>query len=327
MKKLIISGVVAASLIVNSGLAVFAQTKNYNSSKSNTAVTEVKEAVKNAATDRRGAVKEAITEKREAVKSAVGEKREAVKNAVTERKDAVKTAAGEKREAVKNAVTEKRDAVKAAQTEFKANLEKEREVFKQRVEVARDEFKQKRKTQKEELKARLEKVKDERKKQTVERLDNRFTEINTKQTNHLLNTLTRLEELLGKVSSRADKAESNGQDVSAVRTAIEKAKIAIASARTALEAQLAKTYPIQGVDSPEEQFTEARLKSVVAMAREALNKDLKAAKEVVRTAHKAIVEATKSLRGVPKVDEEPATTTQTPVTEPAPTTGSAPVTQ
>ena len=45
MKKLIISGVVAASLIVNSGLAVFAQTKNYNSSKSNTAVTEVKEAV------------------------------------------------------------------------------------------------------------------------------------------------------------------------------------------------------------------------------------------------------------------------------------------
>ena len=280
------------------------------------------------------ALREAVQQRKENVKQAVTEKREAVKTAVGERREAVKAAVDEQREALKNAATGKQlgrwkdvdsstsidtVAAKAAQTEFKANLEKEREVFKQKVETARDEFKQKREAAKTELKAKLEKIKDERKKQTVERLDNRFTEINTKQTNHLLNTLTRLEELLGKVSSRADKAAANGKDVSVARTAIEKAKTAIASARTALEAQLKKTYTIQVTD-------ETGLKSAVAVAREALNKDLKAAREAVRTAHKAVVEATKSLKGVPKVDDESAPTTA-PATEVPANTETAPVTQ
>ena len=95
------------------------------------------------------------------------------------------------------------------------------------------------------------------------------------------------------------KSEATPNCVSAARTAVDKAKTAIAAARTAVEAQLAKTYTIQVTD-------EAKLKSAVAVAREALNKDLKALKELVQAAHKAVVEATKSLKGVPKVDEEPA---------------------
>lgn len=238
---------------------------------------------------------EELAQVRENLKGAVTEK-------VTEKREAVKSAAGERREALKNATAERKEAAKSVKTEFRAKLETEREAFKQKVETAKEEFQKKREVEKEALKARLEKVKDEKKKAAVERLDNRFTEINTKQTNHLLNTLTRLEELLAKVSSRADKVVARGVDVSAVRTAIEKAKAEIAAARTVLEAQLKKTYLIQVTD-------EARLKSAVAVAREALNKDLKAAREAVQKAHKAVVEANRLLKGVPKVDEEIATST------------------
>jgi len=244
MKKIIINSILVTSLITVNGLTVFAQVKKYNSSKSNTAATEI---------------------------------RENVKNAVTERKSELQNKAAER----------------------KAAVQQTREELKNRVEAKKEELKTKRETQKAELKARLEKIKDGRKKAAVERLDNRFTEINAKMANHWLNALTRLEELLNKVSGRADKAEANGRDVAAVRAAVEKAKTAIAAARTALEAQLAKTYPIQITD-------ETRLKSAVATARELLNKDLKAVREAVRAAHKAVVEATKLLKGVPKVDEEPA---------------------
>lgn len=299
MKK-IISTIISLSLLSGASLVFahdgeeLAQVKKYNASKSNTAATEAREAIK-----------EAAIEKREAIKTAVGEQREALKDAAVKGK-----------EAVRNLITEKREAVKTAQTEFKANLQKEREAFKQKVETAKEEAKQKREVQKAELKTKLEKIKDEKKKAAVGRLDNRFTEINAKQTNHLLKTLTRLEELLGKVSARADKAATNGKDVSSVRMRIEQAKTVIASARTALESQLKKTYLIQVTD-------ETQLKSAVATAREALNKDLKAAREAVQTAHKAVVDATRNLKGVPKVDEEasaveaPANTETAPV--PAPT--------
>lgn len=277
MKKLLINSILVTSLVVGNGLVVLAQTETGNMLR-----------------PIRPAVREATTEKKEAMKEAVIEKKDAMRTAVTERKDAMKDATAEKRKATEAAAMQRKEA-----------MEKARIDFKQKVDAAKEEFQKKREASKTELKARLEKVKDEKKKAAVERLDNRFTEINAKMTNHWLNALTRLEELLNKVSSRADKATEKGTDVSVVRTAVEKAKTEIASARTALEAQLKKTYPIQVTD-------ETKLKSAVSTTREALNKDLKAVKEAVQKAHKAVVEATKSLKGVPKVDEEP-------VPAPAPT--------
>ena len=105
-----------------------------------------------------------------------------------------------------------------------------------------------------------------------------------------------MEELLGKVSSRADKAELNGKDVSVARTAIEKAKSTIETARNAVVAQAAKTYTIGIKD-------EATLKSAVAVAREALNKDLAVARDLMQAAKKAIADANSSLRTIPDVDK------------------------
>ncbi|MBI5153539.1 MAG: hypothetical protein HZA36_03730 [Parcubacteria group bacterium] len=180
--------------------------------------------------------------------------------------------------------------------EQKENAQQGREAIKQRMQAAQEAAKTKREATTKKLKAKLTSIKDERKKETVERLDARFTEINEKFTLHLGESLDRLEDLLQKVSSRADKAAANGRDVALVRTTIETAKTEITKARTAAETQLTKTYPIAVTN-------EAQLKSAVATTRTSLNKDLKTLKETVQKAHKAVVDATKMLKNIPQVDE------------------------
>ena len=330
-KQLIINSIAVLSLVGGTSL-VFGQTAAparvspavppQNSREQVKNAAEVKrEAVKAAGEERREAVKTATEAKREAVKSAVEQKREVVKEAVaqkreaaetlkTERETAVKAAQEKKREALESLKTERkaagevskeaveraREAINKAQEEFKAKREVEREVFKTKLETAREELKTKREAEKAELKTKLEKIKDEKKKAAAERLDNRFTEINAKMAESWGNSLARMEELLGKVSSRADKAELNGKDVSAARTAVEKAKTAIETAKNAVTAQAAKTYPISVTD-------ESALKSAVVAVREALNKDLAGVRDLVQAAKKAISDANSSLRTIPDVDK------------------------
>ena len=54
--------------------------------------------------------------------------------------------------------------------------------------------------------------------------------------------------------------------------------------------------------------SEAELRSAVAQTRDRLNQDLKAVREVMRSAQQAVVDALTSLKGVPKVDEASSTT-------------------
>ncbi len=290
------------------------------------------EAVKAAGEAKREAIKEASEQKREAIKETVTQggdtnkevdlqkrlaaeadrktKQEALETLKTEREASVKAAQEKKREALESLKAERKtagevsreavdrahEAVKNAQEEFKAKREVEREAFKTKLETAREELKTKRETEKAELKARLEKIKDEKKKAATERLDNRFTEINAKLAEQWGNALTRMEELLAKVGSRADKAELNGKDVSATRTAAEKAKGAIETAKNAAAVQAAKTYPITVTD-------ETALKSAVAVARELLNKDLAGVRDSVQAAKKAISDANSALRKISGVDD------------------------
>jgi hypothetical protein len=227
--------------------------------------------------------------------------------AVAQVREAVKDQRQDVREAAKVNIDAAKDVfkaqVKTAREELEVKNKASREEFKTKLEAARTELKTKREMQKEELKARLATIKDERKKQTVERLDNRFSEINQKLVNHWIDVLDRLAEHLKKISVRADELATAGKDVAAVRTAVQKAETAIAEARTALIAQQAKTYPIKVTN-------ETALKSAVSVAREALNKDLKAVKELVRVAHKAVVDALHALNQVRGEKEKEATTTQ-----------------
>ncbi len=185
-----------------------------------------------------------------------------------------------------------------------------REDFKTKIEESRRAFQEKRKTEKDELKARLKNIKDERKKSMVENLDKRFDEINQKTTAKWVRTLTLLDELLAKITLRQDKAAANGKDVAASRAASIAANTAIGAARAAVVAQTAKTYPIPVT-------TDTTLKSVVAQTRNALNTDLKAVRDLVQVAHKAVSATAQALRGIPGVNETATTTpaTTTPATQ------------
>ena len=243
---------------------------------------------------------EAARTAREAAVTQAKEQRETLKLKAVESK--------EKLQAERVALNGSAEADKANREAFKQRAEQEREAmkvsreeFKNKIEVQREELKTKREEQRAELKTKLEKIKDERKKAVVENLDKRFDEINIKTTTQWTNALIRLEDLLVKISLRADKAAENGADVSATSSALEKARTAIVAARAAITAQASKTYPIDIV-------SEAELRSAVAQTRDRLNQDLKAVREVMRSAQQAVVDALTSLKGVPKVDEASSTT-------------------
>lgn len=217
--------------------------------------------------------------------------------------DAVKEAANQKRETIQKSLEERKtigieaiEAIKKAAQEKQAAILKAKEEFKQQIEAKRVETKAKIEAQKEKLKIQLKQIKDERKKQIVEKLDNRFTEINTKLIKHWEENLNRLEGLLSKANSRADKVIANGVDASATKTAIATAETVIENARKMIAVQVAKTYPITISG-------ENKLKSDVSSVRTALNNDLKIVKDAVQAAHKAVVNVIVSLKAIPKVNE------------------------
>ena len=208
-----------------------------------------------------------------------------------------------KTEAVKvetrTAVQNTRKEVEAKREELKKQLEAKRIEAKERVEAAREEAKTRVKAAREELKKRVEQIKDERKKATATRLDEQMNRLNERWTTHFTNVLDRLDDILGKIQVRLDKAASLGKDVSAVKTAIDAAKAAIASARTAVEAQAKKDYTIT--------FTsEEQLRTAFKAAKDQLHKDLTALRDgAVKSSRDAVQNAARTLGGVPKVDEEP----------------------
>ena len=183
--------------------------------------------------------------------------------------------------------------------------------LKSAIEAKRTELRDKIKAKKEELKTQLQKIKDERKKQIVERIDARIDTLNERMTGHYLKVLEQIEDVLGRVATRADKAAANGADITAVKAAIAKAQTTIASARAAATAQAGKTYQIAvTVDN--------NLRVDVGKARQALRTDLVSVREAVKAAHMAVRDAAVSLAKIPRVNEagvpangQPATTTST----------------
>ncbi|GEM_PF-2224877 len=301
MKDIIINSIVGVTLLANPTLVVFAQ----DASSEPVQIAPVRELRDQAIEERqelmekqREFMEEVMEERKGVIDSFRGELEE-IRESAADRMEVMET----REEAVRalrtdlgRTAAEKREFLEAQREERKAMIERQREELKTRIEEAREEAKMRVEERKEELRRKLEEIRDERKRETVDRLDDRFGEINIRFTNHLLSALTRLEELAAKISSRADKAEVNGVDVSAARAAVERAYESIAAARSALEEQLAKTYPI-------EVTSEEALRSAVAEARNLLNQDLREMKELVRSAHQHLVEALRNLKAVPEVDE------------------------
>lgn len=138
-------------------------------------------------------------------------------------------------------------------------------------------------------------ITDERKQEVVTNIVEKMNSTNARWTAQWSNVLTRLQQLLAKIESRADLAEAAGQDVSSVREAIDQADAAISEAQVALEAQAAKEYTLEITD-------EATLGETVRNAMSTLQSDLKSVKELILDARQAVREALTALKQIPQVD-------------------------
>ncbi len=107
--------------------------------------------------------------------------------------------------------------------------------------------------------------------------------------------LYKLEKVLDNIGTRAGKAEANGRDVSAVKTAITDAQNAIATSRTAIQTQAGKTYTIVI-------NTENTLRQDVGQARQALHTDLVKIRDTVKAAYDAVRKAATTLAQIQNVD-------------------------
>lgn len=210
--------------------------------------------------------------------------RPVVRNEIKEiRKDAQESRKEVKikaREDIKNIRTENKEKI----LEQKNNIQDLRKNLQEKRLEAKNAIEQKRET----LKNDLAKIKDQRKAQTVVKIDSNLEQINEARTNKLMDSLGKIEQVLQKVIDRIAKLESSGQDVSAIKTAIENAKTAIATGKTAIGAQSAKVYKITITE-------ENKLKTDVSSAVKSLQGDIAMAREAVRKAHEAVKTAIASL--------------------------------
>ncbi len=191
------------------------------------------------------------------------------------------------RQQIRDTMREGMTEIKEMRREGMEAMMEAREESVDKMREVRDDLKTRIDAKRAELKTRLQRIKDERKRQVVEKIDRSLDALNKRMTDHFMKMLDKLEDILARISERADRAESGGTDVSSVDAAIIAAQEAIRTARTAVEAQAAKTYNL-AVN------TEAGLRSDVGKARQALHADLKALFETVKKAKNAVHEAARA---------------------------------
>ena len=112
----------------------------------------------------------------------------------------------------------------------------------QQIKELRDQAQARVKQIKENLQQKISQIKDKKKQDAANKIASQFDRINKVWTDHFTNVLSKLDAVLQKVKSRAEKAALAGKDVLAVNTAIQKAETTIKSAREAVLEQAKKTY-------------------------------------------------------------------------------------
>jgi len=160
----------------------------------------------------------------------------------------------------------------------------EREAFQKKMEALKSEFKVKRDQEKAALKTKLQDIKDEAKKVTVQKLDENINKVSSNFVEKFTKNLTDFDTYLSKLVNKASATSTAAKDMTAFNVAVESAKVAIVSARTAVEAQAKQTYSIAI-------STEANLKSDISSVKNTLNADLKSVRDLVQAAHLATVKA------------------------------------
>lgn len=185
--------------------------------------------------------------------------------------------------------------VQQKREDFVGRIEEERREFKEELEIQRGEVEKKIQERRVEREANIEKIQDERKKEILVRVDENLNELNKRMLDRFSSALEQIERVLANIVTRADKAEAGGQDVNAVRMAVENARSAISAARDLIIAQAPKVYSFSIT-------TEEMLRTDVAAARDALKNDLQVVKNAVDAARTATHAAAEALAQIPNVD-------------------------
>jgi len=200
------------------------------------------------------------------------------------------------RENIQNIRTEAKQGIQGIRQTMQEQIRSAREDFLKTIEAKRAELQTTIQAHRDELKTKLQKIKDERKKMVVERIDQSLTDLNSRMMTHYVNVLNQIDDVLGRVVSRTDKAQANGKDVTAVRTAITNAQNAIAAARAAVAVQVSKVYSMSIT-------SDTTLRSAVGAARQTLHDDLKKVADSVKAARDVVRQAAVSLAQIRGVDE------------------------
>jgi len=191
-----------------------------------------------------------------------------------------------------------------ARADAKARIETKRGEFQEKRSMLRieskemregkmAEAKEMRETKRAELKAKLGIVKDERKQKSVLKIEESIAKLNTNITTRLTELLNKVDDVLVKLSTRADEREVAGVDVSVVRSAIVSAESSIAAVRTSIENQIGQVYTLTV-------STEANLRADVGETRKALHADLQGLKAEMKSAHESVRAVAKALKDLPR---------------------------
>lgn len=247
--------------------------------------------------------------------------RERVKAEVAAKKAEIEKTAREAKERVKAAKESAADARKAIATTTRADIKEIRQTAKERVEGIREEAKERVKQEREKAKERMKSVQDKKRQEMMQKLAERFENLNKAWTDEFAKKLDRFNTMLQKMEARAATAGANGKDVTAANAAIQIAKNVVATTQAMVTVQAAKTYipdtsslattAVVTTPQGQEELTKA-LKTSFQTLHTALFKDLFALRDGPMTvARKAVQDALTALSSIQGVNEGIATSTRT----------------
>lgn len=218
----------------------------------------------------------------EVKKEDVQNKREEVKNEV----EKIKTELEQKREENKTKMETLVESAKLKREEMKKEFELKKEEVKNKIQEVKLTFKDD-----------IKKIKDENKQISAEKIFTTIQELNTKITTSLSAKLDQIENSLISVESRITKAENAGIDTTLAKGQVEKAKLAITTAREAVLVQSSKVYEVNITD-------EIALKAEMKKLRDTFKTDINAVNVKIKNAHIAVRTVATSLAKIPKIDDE-----------------------
>jgi len=147
-------------------------------------------------------------------------------------------------EEVRQFIEQKREEVRNKLQENQQRIQQIREEVQQRVEQKRQEIQQK-----------LERIRNNQKRQTAERIHSRLLETRERTLMNFNNALDRMETVLTNITTRADKAQSEGKNIEEVETLVSNAQDKVTQARERVQNIFQKEYQLEF--SNEEQLRES----------------------------------------------------------------------